>query len=346
MSNQNYPDKTEKNTKIIFCGSPKSFTGNLRTNLELLRSKLGSDRLKFKLFTVGTLNPKKVAVAYLEGMAPPGLLQRLSNKIAGLKQEQLIGPGHLEMLIKDFPRSPFPQLLAVEKPEYAINYLLEGKYLILLEGSPTTLTAPVTFSDFFEKPEDQNFHWSIRLFLQFLRFLATAVAGFLPALYVAIITFHYYIIPVNFLIPLAESWAGVPFPPVVEILFLETIIEILRESTVHITSPFGAGLGIGGGVLLGVAALSTQTISSSTLIVSMVTLIASLILPTYDLGPTTRILKFAFLIFAALFGVLGLVVTASLVVAHLVTLESLGEPYLKPKFSFKLVNSSWGKRPQ
>ncbi|NLW56065.1 MAG: spore germination protein [Firmicutes bacterium] len=346
MSDKNSPDTEQKNTKIILNGSQEGFTVDLQTNLELIRSKLVSDRLKFKPFMVGALNPKQVAVVYLEGVAPPQLLKRLSNKILGLEVEQLIGPGQLETLIKDFPRSSFPQFQATVKPEHAINYLLKGKYLILFDGTPVTLTAPITFFDFFQNQDDLNYHWPVRSFLRLLRFLATVLAVFFPALYVAIISFHYYIIPVNFLIPLAESWAQVPFPPVVEVLFLETIIEILREATLRLTSPVHTSIGLIGGVLLGVAALSTGTISSSTLIVSMVTLIASLMLPICDLGTATRILKFIAILFAAVFGVLGLVVTASLIFAHLVTLESLGEAYLQTTSPLKLITSSWGKRPE
>ncbi|NLC52764.1 MAG: spore germination protein [Firmicutes bacterium] len=258
------------------------------------------------------------------------------NKIDRLKLDNLMGAGHLETLIKDFPRSPFPQFQATTRPDQAISSLLAGKFLILLEGTPVALCAPVSFFDFFTQPDDPNLNWLFRPFIRFLRLLAAGLAVFLPALYVAIISFHFYIIPVYFLMPLAETRLQVPFPPIVEVLFFETMVELLRESAPRFTSHLGTSIGIMAGILLSLTAISTKMVSSVTVIVSMVTLIASLILPAYDLGLSARILKFTALFFAALFGVLGLVVTASVTFAHLVTLESLGQPYFQPLIPFKL----------
>ena len=194
----------------------------------------------------------------------------------------------------------------------------------------------MSFFDFFTPPDDLNLNWFFRPFIRFLRLLAAGLAVFLPAFYVAIISYHFYIIPINFLMPLAESRAQVPFPPIVEVLFLEIMVELLRESASRFTSRLGASIGIWAGILLGVAAITTRMVSCVSIVMSMVTLIASLILPAYDLGFSVRILKFAALFFASLFGVLGVVVTASVTFAHLITLESLGQPYLQPLIPFKL----------
>lgn len=333
----------EPNSEKSIHGPHEGFSADLRTNLALIRSKLLSNKLKFKILNIGELVTKQVAIAYLEGLAQPELLDRLIYKIESLKPDTIIGAGQLEGLLKDFPRSPFPQYQATERPDQAVSSLLAGKLLIILDGTPVTLSAPINFFDFFQKPDDLNFNWLFRSFIRLLRLLAAGLAIFLPALYVAVMSFHFYIIPVNFLIPLAESRARVPFPPIIEVLFIETIIEIIRESASRLATHLGATIGIMGGILLGAAAISTGVISGSLIIVSMVTLIASLILPAYDLGLSTRVLKFSAIFFAAVFGVLGLVVTASITFAHLVALESLGQPYFQPLIPFKLGGRSQHK---
>ncbi|MBA2132680.1 spore germination protein [Capillibacterium thermochitinicola] len=338
MDKQNMPNDGLKEPQTIYTVPHGEFSADLQTNLALIRSKLGSDRLKFKFLSVGKLNPKELVIAYLEGIAQPQLLERLITKINELKLDKLVGAGQLETLIKDFPRSLFPQFQATVKQDHAINNLLEGKFLILLEGTPVTLSAPVNFFDFFAKPDDLNYNWLFRPFIRFLRFLAMGLAIFLPALYVAIISFHFHIIPVNYLIPLAESRAHVPFPPIIEVLFLEIIIELLHESAFRFAPSLDPGIGILSVILLGVAAISTGMVSAVTVAVSMVTLIASLSLPPYDLGVSTRFFKFTALFFAALFGVLGFIVTASVTFAHLITLESLGQPYFQPLIPFKWEN--------
>ena len=87
-------------------------------------------------------------------------------------------------------------------------------------------------------------------------------------------------------------------------------------------------------------------VSAVTVVVSMATLIASLVLPPYDLGLSARSLKFIALFFASIFGVLGFIVTASVTFAHLVTLESLGQPYFQTLSPFKTGKDFWKKRRQ
>lgn len=183
-------------------GPHEGFSADLHANLTLIRSKLLSNRLKFSLLDVGKLNPKEIAIAYFEGIAEPQLLAWLIKKVEGLKLDKLTGSGQLEALIKDFPLSPFPQFQATERPDQAIDNLLAGKLLILLDGTPVTLSAPTTFFTFFQKPDDHG-NWLFKPFIRLLRLLAMGLASFLPALYVAIMSYHFYIIPVNFLIPLA-----------------------------------------------------------------------------------------------------------------------------------------------
>lgn len=66
-------------------------------------------------------------------------------------------------------------------------------------------------------------------FFGIIRFLGVIIALFLPALYIAIMTFHYYLIPLNLLIPLAVSRSQVAFPPFAEAIIMEIIIEMLRR---------------------------------------------------------------------------------------------------------------------
>ena len=51
---------------------------------------------------------------------------------------------------------------------------------------------------------------------------------FSSAIYTAL-TYHYQMIPADLLGPIIFSRANVPFPPILEALFLEITIELLRE---------------------------------------------------------------------------------------------------------------------
>ena len=54
-----------------------------------------------------------------------------------------------------------------------------------------------------------------------MRYLAMAAALLLSGLYLAVINFHTQILPTHLVLSVAEARRGVPFPSVVEILFME-----------------------------------------------------------------------------------------------------------------------------
>lgn len=316
-------------------GLHDSFVKDLHVNLGLLRRGIASYNLKLRVLKIGELSPGKVGVAYLEGAVQPELLAELTCRIERLKVDGVVGTGQLERLVRDFPWSPFPQFQATERLDKAIAALLAGKLLIMLDGDPVTMIAPVTFFDFFQEPDDLNGNGFIGAFIHWLRLLAAGLAIFFPAMYVAVMAYHYYIVPVHFLSVLAESRVRVPFPPVIEVLIIETVVELLRELALRLPHYIGVIVGVVAGVLLGLAAVFTGAISGFLLIVSMVALIASLVLPAHDLNFSLRVLKFVAIFATALFGVLGFVVTASVIFAHLVTMESLGRPYFQPVIPFQ-----------
>jgi len=51
---------------------------------------------------------------------------------------------------------------------------------------------------------------------------------------------------------------------------------------------------------------------------------------------TIRYIRFIVMFFAAIFGIIGVVISGVFLLAHLVILESMGEPYFKPMFPFRL----------
>ncbi|SPT86285.1 spore germination protein QA [Bacillus cereus] len=62
-------------------------------------------------------------------------------------------------------------------------------------------------------------------------------------LYVAILTYHYELIPKELLETLIISRSKVPFPPLIEALFLEITIELLREAGARLPTKVGLTVG-------------------------------------------------------------------------------------------------------
>lgn len=320
----------EKNVK----GPQEAFIESINTNISILRRKIKNDRLKFRTLNIGDITNQSVAIAYIEGIANPEILETMYNKVKEIQIDGLLGVGYIEQLIADNQITPFPHYLATERPDKVVSYLLEGHLAILLDGTPIALVAPVSFFSFFQALDDYTGNWMVQSLNRLLRMLALTVALFLPALYIAIVSYHYYMIPLNLLIPLAESRARVPFPPVIEVLILETTLEMLREAAIRLPTYIGTSIGVVGGLIIGQAAVDAGVVSNIIIIVVAVTAIASFLIPNYDMALTIRYIRFIIMFFASIFGIIGVVICGVFLIAHLSILESMGEPYFKPMIPF------------
>lgn len=323
--------QVEKNVR----GAHDGFIEDMETNIATIRSKIKNSNLKFKNFTIGTTTNQKVTITYLENIANPDLLQILCDKLSNIDYDGLIGIGYIEQFISDHPNSIFPQYLATERPDKAVAGLLEGKFVLMLQGTPVVLIAPVSIYSFTQVTDDYTVQWIGGSYLRMLRLAAILISLFVPGIYIAIISFHYYMIPLPLLVPLAESRARVPFPPVMEAFLVEFIIEMIREASIRLPTFITSSISIVGGLVIGQAAVQAGIVSNLMIIVIATSAIAGYTIPTYDMGISIRIVKYITMLTSAIFGIVGVIVPMATMLAHLVVLDSLGEPYFQPFAPFK-----------
>ncbi|HEX2953758.1 MAG TPA: spore germination protein [Bacillota bacterium] len=326
--------------KWNFLHQSGEFQTLLSTNLALLRRRYRSNRLKFKIREIGVEPKAKIAVAYLEGVAAPSLLNEIDDRIQAVMNEES-HDSHLELVMKDFPHSPFPQYQTTKRPDLAVSKLLEGRLAILRDGCPAAILTPTNFFAFFQAPDDLHTHWVLASGMRLFRIIAAMIVVFLPGLYIAVSSFHYQFLNLNLLITLAQSRSNVPFPPIIETILMELFLAVIYELSSRFSTCIGLLMGITGGLFVGGALLATGMISSVLLIVSVFSLMASFLIPINHIE-TIRLLRSLFIVLAGLLGMLGVAIGASLTFAHLIVLSSLGEPYLQPLIPFhfqKAMNS-------
>lgn len=328
-------------------GGHDGFTEDMATNIATIRRKVKNSNLKFKNFVVGATTNQTVTIVYLEHIANPDLLQMLCDKLSKLNYDSFSGIGYIEQIIMDHPNSIFPQYLSTERPDKAVSGLMEGRFVIMLQETAHVLIVPVTLSSFTQAPDDFNSHWTGGTYLNLLRTVAMLMALFLPGAYIAVLTFHYYMIPLSLLVQVAESRSRVPFPPVMEAFLIEFIIEMLREASIRLPSFITSSISIVGGLVIGQAAVQTGIVSNLMIIIISATAIAGFTIPSYDLSITIRLIKYITMIAASIFGIIGVIIPMVTLLAHLIVLESLGQPYFQPiaPFKFKDLKNTYIRAP-
>ncbi|TCK05541.1 UNVERIFIED_ORG: GerA spore germination protein [Anoxybacillus amylolyticus] len=286
----------------------------------------------------------------MEGIAAPELVAEIEKRLGGIELDGVLETGYIEEIIQDHPYSPFPQVLNTERPDVAVASLLEGRIVIVQDGTPFVLVMPVSFYSLMQSSEDYYQRSLISTLIRWLRYLFLLVSLLLPSVYIAILTFHQEMMPTTLSLTVAASRERVPFPAFVEALIMEIVFEALREAGVRLPKQAGAAVSIVGALVIGQAAVQAGLVSTPMIMVVALTGIASFTIPRFTTGIALRVLRFPMMILAGSLGLLGVMLGVLLILIHLASLRSLGVPYLSidaPTASHRmgdvLVRTPWWK---
>ncbi|MED4205000.1 spore germination protein [Neobacillus mesonae] len=328
----------EPDAEAVIRGPREGFIETLRVNTSLLRRKIRHPLLKMKQMDIGGYTETQVIVAYIEGIADSTLVNEVTKRLKRIKIDGILESGYIEEMIQDYPFSPFPQLLTTERPDVAAACLLEGRVVILIDGTPITLIAPCTFASLLQAPEDYYNQFYISTFIRWLRYIFFFIALLAPSAYVAILTFHQEMVPTSLLLTIAESREKIPFPALVEAFIMEITFEALREAGVRLPKQVGAAVSIVGALVIGQAATAAGLVSSPMVMVVAITGVASFLMPRYATGISIRVLRFPIMILSGMLGLLGVMLGITAIVAHMCTLKSFGVPYFNSTAPLKIQN--------
>ena len=319
---------TEPPTSPVIMGPREGFTEDLKTNVTLLRRRLASEQLVLEEETVGSSSQTKVVVAYLDGIADPKIVKDIKKRISKIKIDGVVDSYYLLTLISDRPDSMFKQIGCSEKPDIVSAKLLEGRVTLIVDNSPIVLTIPFVFLEDLQNSNDYYTNYIYSSFLRFIRLFGVFLAVFGPGVYIALQLFHYNVLPINYLITIADTTQQIPFTPFIEILFISLLFQILYEVSLRLPSYLGLATSIVGALILGDTGVKAGLISPPTVIVVAIAKIALYTVP--EQNAQINILQFVFLILGASLGLLGIIGGAIYVLAYANTIENFGAPYLAP----------------
>lgn len=318
------------NNEIIIKGPQESFVENIRTNTSLLRRIVNTEKLIIENITVGDITKTKCAVCYMENIANDDLVAEVKYRINNLEIDSLLSSGQLEQLIIDDNELGIPEILSTERPDKTAKYLLQGRVVVLVNGSPYSLIMPATLIDFMSSPEDTNLKPYFANFLKGLRFLSAIITLLLPGLYVAVTSFHQEILPTELLYSILGARETVPFPVIFEIIIMEVSFELIREAGLRVPSPIGPTIGIVGALVLGQAAVSANIVSPILIIIVALTGIASFAIPDFSFGFHLRFFRFVFVLLGYIAGFLGISMGLFVYLSILCNVKSFGVYFMSP----------------
>lgn len=321
---------TEPSTEAVIRGPREGFNEILRSNTALIRRRIRSPLLRLDPVKVGRLSQTDIVVAWVKGITSPQLVAEVKRRLAGIKTDWVPDSGYIEQYLEDFPFSPFPQFQYTERPDRLAAGILEGRVGILVDGSPLALLIPGGLSNYIVTAEDYYERFPYGSLLRLLRLAAAILALTLPALYIAVVSFHQELVPTTLVLAFAASREPVPFPVLLEGLLMMGGLELTREAGLRLPAPIGQTVGIVAALLLGQASVQAGLASPIMVIVVAVTGLASFIVPHYASGLPLRWLGFGLMILGGTLGLFGVIAGLMAILLHLAGLTTLGIPYLEP----------------
>lgn len=322
---------SEPETEPVVQGPREGTVEDLQKNVGMIRMRLQTPALKFQFFRAGGHSNTMIGYGYLDGVVDPGMLAEFERRLQTCKGKgDIIDTSFIEELIEDRPLSPFPQFRYTERTDVAAASMLNGKIVLLVEGSGSIMICPGLFFDLLQSSEDYYQRVLVSNFIRWLRFIALFIAISLPSLYISISTFHTELIPTVLLLAIVDSREGIPFGAFVEAVIMVFFFELLKEAGIRLPRAIGSAVSIVGALVIGEAAINAGIASPIMIVVVALTGIASFSLPQYNLSIALRLIQFPLMALASLLGGFGILLGYLFIWLHLTTLTSIGVPYLTP----------------
>lgn len=325
---------SEPSTHVNLRGSREGFVEAVRTNMSMLRRRIKSPDLVFKLSTVGSLSNTDICLCYIESKVSRELLGDIERRLENLPLSAILEGGYIQPFLEEKGSLIFDEAGITERPDTLAAKLFEGRVGILVDGTPFALIIPRLFTENFQTLDDYTQKPVYVTIMRTLRYLAFAASVLLPGFYVAIANFHPELIPNSLLLNLAASIQITPYNLLTECLLIHIFYEIMREAGLRMPSNLGHAVSIVGGIVIGDIVVSAGLIGAPLVLIVAVSSIASFIVP--DLYNSIVVMRFAFIIAGGMWGLFGITILGMLFLLKICSMSPYGVPYTSPVSPFSL----------
>jgi hypothetical protein len=325
-------------TEAVIKGPRAGFNETIQDNLACIRRRIINPDLKIESFKIGGNSQTTVAMVYIKGIAPNNLVNFVREKINAVNKKKessfIFSANSIEEELKE-KNTFFDTIGYTEKPDIACSKIAEGRVGVVVDGDPFVITAPYFFIENFQTSDDYSLNKLMGNMGRLLRYLAFVISTFMPPIYLALITYHFRLVPTVYLFKLSTFRAGVPVPTSIELLYMTIFFQIIREAGIRLPQPIGPTLSIVGALILGEATVSSGLASQLTVVVVAISSITSYLLPKVYSG--VFVWNLILIGFSSLLGLPGFFMGCIILVAHLADLKSCEYPHLYPLGTYRLL---------
>lgn len=348
------PSDTKAESTVL--GPRDDFIEDIQVNISLIRKRLRTTSFVFEEFTIGTRTRTKVSLLYIEDIVNNDTLNQIRTKLSSISIDGLSSGNQLEELINPYPFTFFPRHKYTGKPDFAVQTLINGRFVILIDGVATAYITPVNFHILFKTSEDREISYIYSSLERLLRVTGLLMATILPGVWISLTTFHQDQLPIALLATVVETRMGVPFPAPLEAFGMLLLFDLFREAGVRLPMAIGQILSVVGGLIIGDAAINSGLTSPAMLVIIALSTVATFTLIDQSLVGTISIIRIASLMMATILGFFGVLLSFFLLLCYLGNIKIFGVSYIDGinqfnfgtflKTFFRLPASQMKSRPE
>lgn len=329
------PEETK--TEVSIKGPRDNFIEDISVNIALVRKRMPTNSLCVEKTTVGKRTKTNVALLYMDDIANKTILNGIRNKLEQIDVDIVFSPNLLMEYIDKSSRL-FPRHDYTGRPDLAIQALVRGRVVILVDGGSYATILPVNLFLLFKTIEDNEYPTLYGSFERLLRIIGVLLGTLLPAFWLALTTFHQDQLPLLLLAKVVESRTGLPLPSFLEMLIMLIMFELFREAGLRLPEAIGGTLSVVGGLIIGDAAIRSGITSPSMVVVIATSTVATFTLLNQSFVGAVSLLRFSSIIATAIFGLFGFFMSLFFTILYLANIRIFGVPYMNIA-----ANLSWNK---
>lgn len=331
-----YPARgpAEPDLEKVTRGARDGLVETIVFNTAMIRRRIRDNRLVFEMHRVGSRSRTDIAIAYIEDLASPKILDDLRSRLDAIDIESLVMSEETlcELLYKSKWYNPLPQTRFTERPDVAAANLLEGHVAVIVDNSPACLLLPTTIFHFSQHAEDYYQNPLIGTYTRWMRFLCLLTALFLTPLWLLLV-YNVEYLPQNLQFFGPKEHGIIPL--FVQFILLEIGLYILRIASIHTPNTLSTSLGIIGGLLLSEFAVRVGWVSPETVLYMAIVSICTFASPSIEFSLCIIVFRMMLLLLTGFFNIYGFIAGVIYMLVMVFTTKTFaGFRYTWPLYPF------------
>ncbi|WP_107923982.1 spore germination protein [Lysinibacillus parviboronicapiens] len=323
------PNRNPEETRleVLVKGPRDNFIEDISVNIALLRKRLPTNSLCVEKMDLGARSKTTVAILYFDDIVDFNILHGIKKQLAAVDTD-IVFSGDLLMERINKNSKLFPKFDYTGRPDYAIQALVRGRFIIFVDGVAYAMITPVNLFLLLKSAEDNEYPVIFSSLERVLRIVGILIGLLLPAFWLALTTFHQNQLPLQLLATVVQAKTGLPLPSSLEMLIMLLMFELFREAGLRLPSVIGGTISVVGGLIIGDAAIRAGVTSPEMIVIIAVSTIASFTLVNQSLVTTISILRVIFILLSAFLGLFGFFISIYFTLLYLCNTRIFGYSYM------------------